>query len=76
MKREEEDEDQLYYLSVLNKTKIRYYHYRNCIGYSLFREATNINNVSLLAMIIDAFTLSDLENKKRSPYQLLMLVLF
>ena len=72
----EEDEDQLHYPSLLNRTKIRYYHYRNSIGYSLFREATNINNVSLLAMIIDAFALSDLENEKRSPYQLLMLVLF
>jgi hypothetical protein len=65
MEREEdEDEDQLHYLSLFNRTKIRYYHYRNCIGYSLFREATNINNVSLLAMIINAFALSDLENKK------------
>jgi len=73
MKREEEDEDRLHYPSLLNRTRSRYYHYQNCIGYSLFGEPTNINNVSLLAMIINAFALSDLENKKRSPYQLLML---
>ena len=64
MKREEEeDEDRLHYPSLLNRTRRRYYHYQNCIGYSLFGEPTNINNVSLLAMIINAFALSDLENK-------------
>ena len=66
---EEEGEDQLHYLSLLKRTMTRYYHYKISLSIPDLEKQQTLTMYHYL-QYNDAFALSDLENKKWSPYQL------